>query len=237
MARKARHCPGGYVYHVLNRAAGRITLFRSPEDYAAFARIMVEAHARVPLRIVSWCLMKNHWHFVVWPRGEQDVTNYFRFLTHTHAMRWRVARGTVGWGPLYQGRFKSFPVQSGSHVPMVCRYVERNALTAGVVKRAEDWRWGSLWLRRQKQMDEPTRALREMLSAGPAGRWPELKGWTQTVNRLQTKGELAQLEASETRGRPLGDEAWLGKMVRQGGLEHTVRPEGRPSGKRPAGRV
>ena len=103
MARKARHCPGGYVYHVLNRAAGRIALFRHDEDYAAFVRIMQEAYARVPLRIVSWCLMKNHWHFVVWPRGEEEVTNYFRFLAHTHAMRWRVAHGTVGWGPLYQG--------------------------------------------------------------------------------------------------------------------------------------
>ena len=230
MARKARHCPGGYVYHVSNRAAGRITLFRHDEDYAAFVRIMLEAYARTPLRIVSWCLMKNHWHFVVWPRGEQDVTNYFRFLAHTHAMRWRVAHGTVGWGPLYQGRFKSFPVQSGSHVLMVSRYVERNALTAGVVKRAQDWRWGSLWLRQhQRTADETTQALRGMLSPGPGGRWPEVRDWTKAVNQSQTKQELARLEASETRGRPLGEEKWLARTVEQLGLEHTVRREGRPA--------
>src|ERR1035437_5317402 len=91
MARKARVIRAGMFYHVLNRSAGRIALFRRDSDYAAFERIMVEAGRRFSLRIVDWCLMKNHWHFVVWPRKSQDLTDYFRWLTHTHAMRWRVA--------------------------------------------------------------------------------------------------------------------------------------------------
>ena len=65
------------------------------------------------------------------------------------AMRWHVAHNTVGRGHLYQGRFKSFPVAEDGHFLTVCRYVERNALTANVVRRAEDWRWGSLWARRR----------------------------------------------------------------------------------------
>src|SRR5487761_1139932 len=124
MARKPRYCPGGCVYHVLNRSVGRIALFRRGEDYAAFERVMLDAYERVPMRIVGWCLMKNHWHFMVWPRTDDEVTGYFRALAHTHAMRWRVAHRSVGWGPLYQGRFKAFPVESGSHVLTVCRYVE-----------------------------------------------------------------------------------------------------------------
>ena len=85
------------------------------------------------MRILAWCLMRNHWHFVVWPREEGEVTAHFRWLAHTHAMRWHVAHGTVGRGHLYQGRFKSFPVEEDEHFLTVCRYVERNALTAGVV--------------------------------------------------------------------------------------------------------
>ncbi len=72
-----------------------------------------------------------------------------RWLSHTHAMRWHVAHRSVGRGDLYQGRFKSFPVQQDEHFLTVCRYVERNALTAGLVDRAEDWRFGSLWARLQ----------------------------------------------------------------------------------------
>src|SRR3954465_6567689 len=147
MPRTARRAPGGQVYHVLNRAVGRMRLFRTDDDFEAFRRVMVEAHRRHPLRILAYCVLSNHWHFVVWPKTDGQVTDYFRWLAHTHAMRWRVAHRTVGYGHLYQGRFKSFPVQRDEHFLTACRYVERNALSAGLVRRAQDWRWGSLWAR------------------------------------------------------------------------------------------
>ena len=228
MARKARYCPGGYVYHVLNRAVGRISLFHGDQDYAAFERVMLEAYQRVPLRIISWCLMKNHWHFVVWPRSDDEVTAYFRALAHTHSLRWRLAHGSARGGPLYQGRFKAFPVQSGEPLRTVCRHVERNALSAGLVKRSQQWRWGSLWLRHQTTDDEHSRAMRKMLSAGPQGRRPALEPWTAAVNAVPTKKELSQLKASENRNRPFGDEQWLRQTALSLNLEHTIRPEGRP---------
>ena len=62
MPRLARYAPGGLVYHVLNRANGRLRLFRTDKDYLAFERTLREAAARVPVRILAWCLMPNHWH-------------------------------------------------------------------------------------------------------------------------------------------------------------------------------
>jgi len=59
-------------------------------------------------------------------------------------MRWRVAHRTVGYGHLYQGRFKSFPVQSDDYLLTVLRYIEQNAVGAGLVARAEHWRWSGL---------------------------------------------------------------------------------------------
>lgn len=100
MARRARVTPGGLVYHVLNRTVAGLPLFRKKADYEAFERIMIEAYERHPLRIPGWRLMRNHWHFVVWPREEGEVTAYFRWLAHTHAMRWHVAHNTVGRGHL-----------------------------------------------------------------------------------------------------------------------------------------
>src|SRR5438093_92832 len=111
MARQPRVTPGGFVYHVLNRSAGRFKMFRSQKDFDAFHRIILETHELHPLRILSYCVMSNHWHFVVWPTEEGQVTAFFRWLAHTHAMRWRVSHHTVGYGHLYQGRLKSFPVE------------------------------------------------------------------------------------------------------------------------------
>jgi putative transposase len=195
-------------------------LFGADGDFEAFQRVMIEAFQRHPIRILSFCLMANHWHFVVWPKEDGQLTAFFRWLTHTHAMRWRVARRTVRYGPLYRGRFKSFPVQRGEHLLTVARYVERNPLAAGLVPRAEAWRWGSL--RARLQGDDPTRAL---LSPWPGG-LPA--NWTDRVNAPLRARELDRLRVSLKRGRPYGDGRWIDQQARALGLVHTVRPEGRP---------
>ena len=74
---------------------------------------------------------------------------FMQAVTTTHVRRWRSHRHSVGAGHLYQGTYKSFPVQGDDHFYTVCRYVERNALRANLVARADDWRWGSLWQREQ----------------------------------------------------------------------------------------
>jgi putative transposase len=220
MPRRARVAPGGLVYHVLNRCVAGLPLFRKPMDYEAFERIMLEAQELHPTRILAWCLMRNHWHFVVWPREDGELTRHFRWLAHTHAMRWHVSHGTVGRGHLYQGRFKSFPIEEDDHLLTVCRYVERNALTAGAVERAEDWRWGSLWA--QRYGDEKLKAMR---SAWPVEQPPN---WVRLVNKPLTKKEVEGVQRAITRNQPYGDEAWREQQAKRLGLTHTFRREGRP---------
>ena len=118
---------------MLNRSVGKMHLFGKDADFEAFQRVLIEAHQRHPIRILSYCVLSNHWHFAVWPDAGGQVTAFFRWLAHTHAMGWRVAHRTVGYGRLYQGRFKSFPVQSDEHLLTVLRYIERNAVGAGLV--------------------------------------------------------------------------------------------------------
>ena len=107
----------------------------------------MEAKKRLPMRVLAWCVMSNHWHLVLWPRGDGDLSEFMRWLTVTHTQRWHAAHHTSGTGPLYQGRFKSFPIQEDDHLLTVLRYVERNPLRANLVKRADEWRWSSLWHR------------------------------------------------------------------------------------------
>jgi REP-associated tyrosine transposase len=224
MPRKARVAPGGLVYHVLNRAVAKLPLFRKEADYLAFERILIEAHARHPVDILAWCLMKNHWHFVLRPGEDGDLTAFVRWLSHTHAMRWHVSHNTVGGGHLYQGRFKSFPVQDDRHLLTLCRYVERNALAAKLVDRAEQWRFGSLWAR-----EEGSAALRQLLSPWPVDR---PRDWVNIVNQPLRDGEMEAIETSMNRGRPYGDARWQSKIIGKLGLEHTVRREGRPEKKK-----
>jgi putative transposase len=220
MARGPRYAPGGFVYHVLNRGVARLPLFEKPADYAAFLRVLAEALQECPMRVLAFVLMPNHWHFLLWPEGDKDLSNFCRWLTHTHSMRWHAHYHTSGTGHIYQGRFKSFCVESDEHLYTVARYVERNPLRANLVRRAEEWRWSSLW-RRVHGDAEP----RRLLSGWPLALPDE---WVAHVNAPQTEAELEALRRSVRRGCPFGSAGWQQQMAARQGLTHTLRPVGRP---------
>jgi len=198
MPRSPRPASGGIVTHVLNRSNARRPLF---------------AH-------------------------DGDLPGFVRRLTVTHTQRWHAAHGTAASGHLYQGRYKSFPVQArrisraqrergvidaGSSLLTVRRYVERNALRAGRVRRAEDWRWCSLWRRTRGDADQ------RALLADPPGGWPA--DWVGRVNRPQTREERQAVALCIARGRPFGSPRWVRRMAGRLGLESTLRPRGRPGKK------
>jgi len=220
MPRRLRLSTGGLAYHVLNRAVGRGRLFDDDADYQAMERVIAQTHQRLPMRIVSYCLMPNHWHFVLWPREDGELSEFLRLMTVTHTQRWHAHHHTAGTGPLYQGRFKSFPIQKDEHFLTVCRYVERNAVRANLVKSAQQWPWGSLAKRLAKQ--PPAWLLR-------MPQWPvdPPAGWTARVNRAESAAELEKLRQSVKRGCPYGDDRWQNRTAKQLGLESTLRPRGR----------
>ena len=220
MGRPLRTAPGGLVYHVLNRANARQPIFKKDEDYHAFERVLAAVQERVGMRVLAYCLMPNHWHLVLWPRRDGDLSTFMRLLTLTHTQRWHAHRRSAGTGHLYQGRFKSFVVQQDDYLLTVCRYVERNALRANLVKRAEEWRWGSLW--RYQYGDTKARAL---LSEWPVNR---PRNWVQRVNQPEGDAELHSLRQAVNRGSPFGSTPWVGRVVSRLGLESTLRPRGRP---------
>ena len=235
MPRHLRPPSGGIVCHVLNRANARRPLFENVGDYELFEQTLGQAHERVPMRTLAFCVMPNHWHLVLWPRADEDLPEFMRWLTVTHTQRRHAAGGTAGTGHVYQGRYKMFPVQArrisaaerrqgvvekGSSLWTVLRYVERNALRAGLVARAEQWRWGSLW--RRTRGDASQRAL---LSDAPAP-WPA--DWLEWVNRPQTAEEEQALARCIARGRPFGTSRWVDAIAAKLGLQATLRPRGRP---------
>jgi putative transposase len=180
MGRSLRISEGGFVYHVLNRGNARRVFLRKPADFDAFERVVAEAKEQVPMRILAYCLMPNHWHLLLWPQTGPDLSRFVGWLTLTHTQRWHAHYHNVGTGHLYQGRFKSFPVQEDNHLYTVCRYIERNALRANLVaKRAEEWRWCSLW-QRLHGVDKGEGLLNSWPIACPPG-------WTGMVNEAPNR--------------------------------------------------
>jgi putative transposase len=117
-------------------------VFHKPEDYEAFLRLIPLANERLPLRVLGYCLMPNHFHLVLWPREAGDLGRWMQWLMTSHVRRYH--RHFGGSGHVWQGRFKAFPIQQDEHLLTVLRYMERNPLRANLVERAEEWRWSSL---------------------------------------------------------------------------------------------
>jgi putative transposase len=220
MPRTARVAPGGMVFHVLNRGMARMPLFKKAAEFQAFETVISDTLSEAPMRICAYTLMPNHWHLLLWPKRDGDLARFMQRLTITHVRRWQECRHHVGLGHVYQGRYKSFPVESNEHFRTVARYVERNALRANLVLRAEEWRWSSLWRR-----VHGTAKDKALLATWPVARQSK---WLDWVNRAETEQELEVLRRSVQRGRPFGRQKWQEKVARRLGLESAYRPVGRP---------
>ena len=211
---------GGEIYHVLNRANFRSRLFRKPAHYNDFMGIVEESLELVPMRILAYCLMPNHWHMVLYPRRDGDLPKFLQRITLTHTQRYHAKTRTVGYGHVYQGRYKSLPVESDAHFLALVRYVERNARRAALVKRAEEWPWSSAYARSHGS-EKP----KKLLSPWPKPEPPEYLEW---LNRSQGKEEIENIRYAIRRSRPYGSEPWVKKAVGKFGLENTLRKRGRP---------
>lgn len=225
MPRPPRADEAGGLYHVLNRGNLRTTIFHKEGDFAAFEQLLCEGLAQHKVELFGYQLMPNHYHLVLRPRANGEMSRFMKWIGGTHTMRYHAHYRTGGLGHVYQQRYKSFPIQDDDHFLVVCRYVERNALRAGLVDRAEHWRWGSLW--RWLQKPEPAPRL---LSPWPIARSPN---WVERVNQPLSERELAAVRRCVQRCSPWGDETWTAATAHRCGLESTLRPRGRPQKPRP----
>ncbi len=169
------------------------------------------------MRVLAFCLMPNHWHLVLWPERGEDLSRFIGWLSQTHTQRWHAHDHNVGTGD--QGRFKSFPVEQDDHFYTLVRYVERNALRAGLAERAEEWEWGSLWDR-----------VHGLRATGLLSEWPVPvpEERVERVNAAESESELEAIRRSIKRNRPFGREGWAETTASRLGVGQSLRPLGRP---------
>jgi putative transposase len=214
--RPPRQIFAGQCYHILNRANRKAEVFHEAADYAAFMQLMVKAQEQVELALFATCLMPNHVHFVVRPFEDADISHWMQWLFTTHARHYHAKYGTTGH--VWQGRYKHFAVQDDHYLFALLRYVERNALRAQLVARAENWRWGSLHWRGRHESP--------VILTPPPLELP--KDWIQIVNLPQTAAELDAIRTCVNRQRPFGDPEWMAREAKLSGLDQTLIGVGRP---------
>jgi putative transposase len=218
MPRIARSAAGGLAYHVINRGNGRRTVFHKDIDYEAFLKAMAHACVEVPMPVLGYCLLPNHFHLVLFPKADGDLSRWMHWVLNAHVRRYHKQHESSGH--VWQGRYKSFPIEADEHLLTVLRYVERNPVRAGLVKKAEQWAWSSApaWL-------APAAERPSFLAEGPIVRPDD---WLKWVNKAVTSAELGALRQSVNRGSPYGSPGWTASTAKQLGLESTMRPRGRP---------
>ncbi len=220
MPRVARVDVGGEIYHVINRANGRMQIFDTDTDYRLFEQILLETKEITDMRILAYALMPNHWHLVLCPRNDGDLGIFMHKLSNSHTRKVHARTNTNGSGHLYQGRYKSFLVDSDNYLLTVIKYVERNAVRSKLVNRCEDWKWGSAYVR-VHGTDKQKKLLDEIPTDLPSG-------YTKWINTADKEEDLKTVRTSVNKSVPYGRDNWVDKMVLIHHLESTLRSPGRP---------
>lgn len=220
MPRLARVDVGNHLYHVINRALGRHTLFSTKTDYQDFEDLLSLVKDETGMRIVAYTLMPNHWHLVLYPRRDGDLGTFMHRLTNAHTRRVHVKTRTIGYGPLYQGRYKSFLIENDPHLLTVLKYVERNPVRAKLSKTCESWQWGSAWRRVNGTPEQ-----QKLISESPVPLPRTYRAWVNTPDK---EDDLTALRHAINKGVPYGQDRWVDAIVNKYHLEATQRGAGRP---------
>ena len=219
MARPLRVDVGNHVYHCLNRSNGRLKIFEEDWMYKDFEYLLAEMKEQYNIRILAYVLMPNHWHLLLYPQKDGDLSRSLAWLGTAHTRRYHSQTKTIGGGHLYQGRYKSFLVQTDSHLLTVLKYIERNPVLAKIAKRVESWKWGSGYRRLG------TAKQRALLADSPVDLPRNYRAW---INDPEPSEALSVIRKSIRKGIPYGVDSWRSRMVERHNLVQTLREPGRP---------
>ena len=212
MPRSKRIDLEGRIYHVINRANGKLDIFKQQIDYNEFVEIIRLGLKKFKIDLYTFCIMPTHWHLVCSPKVDGELSKFVAWISQVHAQRWHKRHASKGTGHFYQGRYKSFIINSDDYFLNVCRYVDRNPVRSGLVKRVEFWPWSGI--NNQKLLSD----------------WPIKKSdnYLNYVNFPHTREELSEIRNSVIRGAPYGDKVWVENIAKDFKLDSTITPIGRP---------
>ena len=191
----------GAVYHVTSRGDRREPIYLDDDDRAAFLAVLAQCMARFDAQVLTYCLMGNHYHFVLHTR-EANLSRLMRHINGVYTQAFNRRHGKVGH--LFQGRFKAILVDRDAYLLEVCRYVELNPVRARLAGRAEDFQWSSAAAHCGLRHDP-------ILTSDPG--WLEklqgIVGWSTWLEDRAEPGADALLRRNTAMGRPCGSDEFI----------------------------
>ena len=131
------HYLSGNYYHVYNRGCNREVIFADSDNYLFLLRKIKIYLRHYPLSIIAYCLMPNHYHFLLRPETNNAVPHFIQRLFNSYVQAFNRQQNRSG--TLFEGRVKSVWVDSEAYVMHLCRYIHLNPVTTRLVKQPKDW--------------------------------------------------------------------------------------------------
>jgi len=204
MPRNARVVAPGIPYHITQRGTNRQAVFFGTSDRKLYLQLIRENLAEAEVRILAYCLMTNHVHFIAVPGRDDSLAILFGRAHGRYAQALNIRRGRCGH--LWQARFHSCPM-SPAHLEVGLRYVEANPCRAGLAERPEQYRWSSAAAHLLGEADRSgVLDMNYWERAGGASTWRELHG------SLENPSAVIALRKCTYAGRPFGDEEFIAEM-------------------------
>lgn len=203
------------IYHIINRGNMRMQIFDDHDDYEYFLDLLKKGAKKEKIAIHAYCLLPNHFHLLLSPQHEGSLSRMMQWVMTSHVRYYHRKNKTSGH--VWQGRYKSFIIEKESYYISVMRYIEANALRAGLVTKGEEWIYGSLHERVSTErvlLSEPSIEIGD--------------DWINYVNEPMKMYEIEKIRNSVNRQAPLGEEGWQMEVAAQYGLLSTLGNRGRP---------
>jgi len=141
MGRSPRIQAPDIAFHIINRGNGRNTIFFSHKDFQEYLELLQCYKEKFHIQLYHYVLMSNHVHLLIEPSKENSISRFMQGLTLAHTRRFNTRHQLVGH--VWQGRFKSIPIETDTYFLQCGRYIELNPVRAGIVSHPSQYPWSS----------------------------------------------------------------------------------------------
>lgn len=224
MPRIARVVALGHPHHVTQRGNYQQDIFTDDHDRRKYLSILETESQKYGLKVLAYCLMTNHVHFIVVPEREDSMGAVFKYLNMKYSQYYntRIGQG----GHLFQGRFHSC-VMDEVYTIVCARYIERNPVRAKMVKNAWDWQWSSAAAHCGLEVNDYLKVNRLFQYIGL-----DHKLWRDFIAETDKRKDILQIKAQTCRGRPLAGADFVKRLEAKLDRSLTVKPRGRQKEKK-----